>query len=58
MRSNPPASGSSQLHTITTDSVVALTTLVETLAQPGFAAALVGWFRRLTALEQVSATGD
>lgn len=56
MRSNPPASGNSQLHTMTTDSVLALTalaTLVEKLAQPGFAAALVGWFRSLTALEQV-----
>ncbi len=49
MRSNPPASDS-------TDSAAALTALaalVEKLAQPGFAAALVGWFRRLTALQQV-----
>ncbi len=56
MSNLPPFSASRQPGTVATDSVAALTALtqlVQRLAQPGFAAALVGWFRSLTALEQV-----
>ncbi len=61
MSNNPPVPGNSNPTTVatefvSTDSVAALTALaqlVQKLAQPGFTAALVGWFRSLTALEQV-----
>lgn len=60
MSKNLPIAASNQPTAMTTEfaaaeskALSALTALVQTLAQPGFVAALVGWLRQLTALDQV-----